>query len=279
MEDILEKFKSYLVAKGLGSLYLIHIKGFLSYCEREKIDYTTMNIRIYTDFVSYMRLQKYSEGYINNFIKSIRSFYKFLFDHRYVESKEVMEDIAKIKTTVPARKIYKTTDLQKIDKFIEYSGYYNFSMCPYKVRAILYFMLYTGVRKVELLNLKRADIDINEKCAIIRLPTKSNKEKIIYFPNRVAKALKEYFSLEPETVGAFNLKRGGIEYLFRFIKNFDKELSPHSMRRSFANMLHEKGIDIKIIQELMGHANIETTLLYINPNQKLAKETYRSKIH
>ena len=150
-----------------------------------------------------------------------------------------------------------------------------------KVRALLLFMFYTGIRKSEIINLKRKDIFLLDKKAIIT-EIKTKKQRVVFFTNEVAEALITYFETEEERPNAFNLTKQRINYIFRLLKqNFgDKRDSifAHAFRHSFAVNAIRKNVPLSVVKKLLGHSNIKTTMRYVQVDDKALEEIYREHI-
>ena len=176
------------------------------------------------------------------------------------------------------QKIRYSVNQEKMDKIIRNAVICGNHMNPHKIKAILYFMYFVGCRVGELLHLRREDIDLVNNRVILRR-TKSKKHRKAYFTQEVCDLLKVYFAIEPyEFFNAFNLTLKKINFLFEGLKKFDKKITPHVMRHSFAQHLVRKRIDIRIIKELLGHADIKTTMIYCNPDDETIEEVYQSSM-
>jgi integrase/recombinase XerD len=134
---------------------------------------------------------------------------------------------------------------------------------PPQVEAALMFMFFTGLRKSELYSLTRADIDL-EKRRVKRFQKKTGREIYGVFTVKVKELLEFYFKLEPECGNAFNLGKGTLEYWFKVLKKHYPELPlhPHITRGAFATHLLEQGMNLKEVQDLMGHVSITSTARY-----------------
>ena len=143
-----------------------------------------------------------------------------------------------------------------------------------KHRLVLMFLYYTGIRLNEIVNLMWEDIDFQRD--IIHLKTaKGEKERIIFLHDKLKKFV-EYF----------NIKRDGLVFFSNLGKRYDKRtvqmivkhaarkagivkrVTPHTLRHSFATHLLEAGADIRHIQKLLGHANLQTTQIYTHVANK-----------
>ena len=289
-------FKNHLQAKGFDSNYFYRIKPFLTFCEENKIDYYNIKLSELNQFLLYLRTKKLQNGTINNFINALRNFYKFLSDNKFVGQK-VINIIYKIKLVKYERKIKDYITEEELSDLIEMGISFCNNIQPIKIQAILYFLFYTGLRKNEILNLKRKDIDLKEKTVIVRIPTKNKVERIVFFPEKVnnpkvnnpkkdnkiipiTTILYSYFESEPEEKNAFNITSGKLSYLIHNLKAFvpNKNLTIHTFRHSFARMLASKQIDSRIAQKLLGHKNIESTMIYYDPDIDVIKKIYNEKI-
>ncbi len=147
-----------------------------------------------------------------------------------------------------------------------------------KHRLVLMFLYYSGIRVNEIVNLKWEDIDF--KRGTIHIKTaKGEKERVVFFHEKL-KSFIEYF----------NLKKEGFVFLSNFGKKYDKrtvqtivknasrkagiskKVAPHILRHSFATHLLEAGADIRHIQKLLGHTNLQTTQVYTHVANKDIKK-------
>jgi integrase/recombinase XerD len=144
-----------------------------------------------------------------------------------------------------------------------------------KYTALLMFWFYTGLRNNEIVALKRADFDLENRTVRVR-QSKTKSEKLSIFTDEVKNLLKEYWLIEPEINNAFNITMGGIAYMFRLIKqNFPEyKIYPYVMRSSFATNCLKNGVDLFTLQHLMGHTNIKTTTRYLKAEPTLLKSVY-----
>ena len=149
----------------------------------------------------------------------------------------------------------------------------------------------TGIRVTELINL---DItDINLAAGVIRCSTR-DKERLIPMYAKAVKALSDYVTLvrpqmialpdEPSLFVNVNGERMSRQGFWKIIKyyqkkaNIEKDITPHTLRHSFAAHLLENGADIHAIQEMLGHADISSTQVYTQLVKKQLKDVY-NKAH
>ena len=160
--------------------------------------------------------------------------------------------------------------------------------------AIMELLFSTGMRVGELCNLAVEDIRICDSC--IKVLGKGSRERIIYLNVETVRALKQYqvlFSAELRYADSYFINRLGRrlseQSVRTVVKNYgyslgDKKITPHMFRHSFATLMLEEGVDIKYIQEFLGHSSITTTQIYTHVNrtkQMSIVETMhpRSKVH
>lgn len=140
-----------------------------------------------------------------------------------------------------------------------------------EVDMVLYFMFFTGLRPEKLREFEIKDIDFN-KCLFRVQKAKGGKDRIIPFlNNKLTNKLKTYIAnLNRKTL--FDYTANQLAYIFTKIKmelSLDYQVSPYIMRRSFAKHCITLGIDISLIQIMMGHEDIKTTLRYAKPDDKI----------
>lgn len=148
------------------------------------------------------------------------------------------------------------------------------SQRPLRDKAILELMYATGIRCSELVHIKMTDIDLENKT--IRIIGKGNKERIVLFGNKAKERLINYIKNErPHTVQKeealfLNLWGGQLTsrsiqriiVMFRQFLKVERAITPHKIRHSFATHLLSQGVDLRIIQELLGHKTVASTERY-----------------
>jgi integrase/recombinase XerD len=134
-----------------------------------------------------------------------------------------------------------------------------------------------GLRRNELLNLKISAIDSNRKVLTIK-GGKGNKDRVVPLPERMIIMLREYYKEYRPVFWLFEGKDKGSQYseatlreIFEIAKRkarITKKLTLHSLRHSYATHLLENGVDLRYIQELLGHKSSKTTEIYTHVTQK-----------
>ena len=163
----------------------------------------------------------------------------------------------------------------------------------YRNKAMLEVLYATGTRISELINLELNQIDFDE--CIIRVTGKGKKDRIIPIGDTAMDALKNYilnyriFLVKTNDNNYVFLNKNGSKIsrqgFFKILKGlaFDagikKEISPHTIRHSFATNLLNNGADLRIIQELLGHENLQTTEIYSHLTNKKIEDDYQNHPH
>lgn len=260
--------------------------------ERDLIDYmlflNQQNINLVKEIskkniVQYLELLKKENlktTSIARKLTSIKNFHKYL----YAIGK-VKDDVAlTVERPRLEKKLPNVLTIEEVDSLLDIDLNTPFD---YRNKAMLELLYGTGLRISELLNLKFFDIDF-ENC-IIRCIGKGNKERIVPIGEYVIKYLQEYLNYRK-----LLLKKKNNDYLFlnnlgtklsRFSffkilkkllkdKNINKNISPHSIRHSFATHMLECGADLRSIQELLGHSDISTTRIYTHISNNKIKKDY-----
>lgn len=144
----------------------------------------------------------------------------------------------------------------------------------FSYRTMILLMYSSGLRASEIINLKWADIDFDRNTIHLKL-AKGNKDRIVMLSPKVKKNL---LKLDIDKKGlVFKTNRNG-KYSLRTIElivkkaadkaGIKKKVTPHSLRHSFATHLLEQGVDIRYIKDLLGHANLQTTMIYTKVSNK-----------
>lgn len=145
-----------------------------------------------------------------------------------------------------------------------------------KHRIVLTLIYSAGLRGQEVVNLKLSDIDFERKTIHIR-QSKYKKDRIVPLSKFMAKGLKKYIAVEHPHIWLFNGKEPDGRYSVRGISwvmretlkktSITKEVNMHSLRHAYATHLLEEGLNIVTLKELLGHAEITTTMIYLHVAQ------------
>lgn len=154
-------------------------------------------------------------------------------------------------------------------------------------KVILALLYSSGLRISELVNLIKKDIDFEERT--IRIRGKGDKDRIVLFDEDTKKLILQYMNVENSSSDYLFLNRSGNtispRYIQRMIKKYaekagiTKRVTPHILRHSFATHLLKNGVDIRVIQQLLGHSSLSTTQIYTSVDMDTIKEIYDTAKH
>jgi len=145
-----------------------------------------------------------------------------------------------------------------------------------KQRIVLSLIYSAGLRGQEVINLKIGDVDFERMTIHIR-QSKYKKDRIVPLSQAMAVGLKKYMGAENPHIWMFNGKQPGSQYSVKGLSwvmrenlkktSISKEVNLHSLRHSYATHLLEDGVDIVTLKDLLGHAEITTTMIYLHTAQ------------
>jgi len=252
--DSLDQLKRYLMTQRYSNKsiesYTSALEQFFSYTG--KLDFSFEDIE---DFSHEIIQRDYSSSYQNIFITSIKNYAKALNVNGI--------EIEKLERPMKAKRLPEVLSVEETTRLI--SSYKNI-----KHKAIIATIYSAGLRISELLNLKIKDIDSARK--VIRVERgKGNKDRYVTLAENVLLLLREYYKQYRPRYYLFEGQKGS-KYssasVGKVIKmglktcGIDKSITAHSLRHSYATHLHASGIDIRHLQELLGHKNVKTTAIY-----------------
>jgi len=287
----LEDFKSYILvernfSKHTAKAYYSDILSFLVWMEEE--DCENVNFSKVREYLHFIQRFNYKKTTIARKVASLRTFYKFLYRERKVDANPAMSlNIPKRPKSLP--KFLTPQEVEQILNNIKIE-----TPAGYRNRAILELLWATGMRVSELSGLNFGDLNLahNE----IRVFGKGSKERIILVTDRAKSYLERYietarpliakgFTIAPETEETpVFINNTGYRLQTRTIRNvindvverinLPKHVTPHVFRHSFATHLIENGADLRVVQELLGHASISNTQIYTHVSTQHLKEVY-----
>lgn len=152
-----------------------------------------------------------------------------------------------------------------------------------KERALVEFLVSTGVRVSELTGMKVEDVNL-ENLSVHVIHGKGDKERMTYTTPVAAKHLIAYLRSRKEkgSIMLFCNREGGMlstRWIQLLLKKIGaragvENVHPHRFRRTFATNLSKRGMEIQEIQKLLGHANINTTMIYVSTDDSMIKASY-----
>ncbi|MDD3238068.1 MAG: site-specific tyrosine recombinase XerD [Candidatus Gastranaerophilales bacterium] len=268
--------------------YHSDVLDFLVWLNEE--DVTSVSYKTFKEFLLFIQKFNYTKTTTARKIASLRTFYRFLYREKIIEANPAL-GIHAPKRGKPLPKFLTQEEIDQILNNIKIetpSGYRN--------RTILELLYATGMRISELsgLNFEDLNLENNE----IRVLGKGGKERIVLVSNKAKEFLNKYiktarymvqkegnkekpteespvfinktgYRLQPQSV------RLAIKDVVEKIK-LPKDVTPHVFRHSFATKLLEKGADLRVVQELLGHSSISNTQIYTHVTTERLKQAYNS---
>lgn len=262
-------FRGY--RKGTVRRYEILITAYSEFAAITTMDQITdKNIREF--FYNGLTHKKWKPITFRMYVAAIHVFFAWCVKQGYLE-KNFATDIEKpkLEKTLPP-KLTKQDSIRLLDIVTNYP--YRFPFLRYRNNAMVSMFLFAGLRKSELINLKYADVDIENLTVFVRLG-KGGKDRIIPMSFTLAQSLKRYVVEReklaktcPEFFVAHSRNTGlNVEALDRIVKLMRAasgiKFSIHKLRHTFATLMVEGGCDIYSLSKMMGHADIKTTTIYL----------------
>jgi tyrosine recombinase XerC len=288
MNKELAEFLAYLTYERNASPHTIasyerDLRQLAAYLRESGVRWTKASNVVLRGFLATLHEKKQKKSTIGRKLAAMRSFYEF-----GLKKKWIAENPAKILATPRQEK--------KVPSFLseeEAAALLDLPSTARPVdlrdRAILELLYATGIRVSELVGADIDDVHLDER--LVRVRGKGKKERLVPFGRKAAEALQDYLRVRPGLLdrgpggrAVFLNYRGGrltarsVERMVRkYIRRtaVGRRISPHSLRHSFASHLLGRGADLRVIQELLGHASLATTQKYTHVDVRQLLQVYR----
>ncbi|WP_010477362.1 site-specific tyrosine recombinase/integron integrase [Thermococcus zilligii] len=255
IDAIVEEFATYLDLEGKSGhtvrMYSYYVKRYLEWGGELKA-------RSALRFLASLRREGYSNRSLNLVVQALRAYFRF-------EGEE--EEAEKLKPPRVPRSLPKALNRDEVRKIL--------SVIPptRKRDRVIFLLLYgAGLRVSEVCNLKKKDVDFERGFIVVR-GGKGAKDRVVPVPQSLLDEVKAYLSTRTDDSEYLivELRRGKrdrlssktVWYLLkRYGEKVGVRVTPHMLRHSFATHMLESGVDIRAIQELLGHSNLSTTQIY-----------------
>jgi len=253
--EVLEEFETYLDLEGKSPntirMYSYYVRRYLEWGG-------AINARSALRFLARLRREGYSNRSLNLVVQALRAYFRF----------EGYDDEAeKLKPPKVPRSLPKALTREEVKRLL--------SVIPptrKRDRLIVLLLYGAGLRVSELCNLKKGDIDLDRGIIVVR-GGKGAKDRVVPIPEFLVKEINsyletrsddsEYLLVEERRKSKDKLSPKTVWYLLRkYGEKAGVEVTPHKLRHSFATHMLERGVDIRAIQELLGHSNLSTTQIY-----------------
>ncbi len=294
-KDLLEQFRAYLLVEKnfsqyTAKAYTSDVMSFLIWLE--DTDVSSVDYNKIREYLRFIYKYNYKKTTVARKISALRTFYKYLYRERVVEANPVSGVSAPKKT----KSLPKFLDKEEIEQILNNVNIESPS--GFRNRAILELLWATGMRISELSGLNFGDLNLEHN--EIKVFGKGSKERIVLISERAKQYLERYihtarrlvakdfppppqeenspvfinntgYRLNPKTI------RNVINSIVEKI-SLPQKVTPHMFRHSFATYLIENGADLRVVQELLGHASISNTQIYTHISTKHLTDTY-NKAH
>lgn len=289
--DAIEEFAEYLKNERKSSdntiaSYTRDMRQLSEYLDShdlpELLDVNDKQLGIYIDW---LRRAGKSPATISRCVATFKSFYK----HYFVTGKIIQDPAATLSSEKIEKKLPQILTSKEVELLLEQPECTDAK--GYRDRAMLELLYATGIRVTELINLNVSDLNI--PVGVIRCHGRT-KDRVIPLYTKAVKALSEYVEFirpnmiasEQEqalfvNVSGTRMTRQGF---WKIVKHYqakahiEKDITPHTLRHSFAAHLLENGADLHSIQEMLGHSDLSSTQIYAHIVKKQIKDVY-NKAH
>lgn len=288
MEGYVTEFINYLtvergLAKNTLESYGRDLKQFGIYLHDKDVDVLKQSNRaVIMAYLHSLQNKGRAVSTISRNLAAIKSFFQFLVREKYLEK----DPAANLESPKLEKKLPKTLTIAEVEELVKQPDI----VFPSGLRdkAMLELLYATGIRVSELISLNVSDVNL--EMGYIRCYGKGSKERIVPLGSIAAKCVKDYIQRgrakivrtydEPSLFVNHHGKRLTRQGFWKIIKKYaheaqiSKEITPHTLRHSFATHLLENGADLRSVQEMLGHADISTTQIYTHVTKNHLKEVY-----
>ncbi|HHV78109.1 MAG TPA: site-specific tyrosine recombinase XerD [Firmicutes bacterium] len=291
MDSLIDEFIDYLGSeKGLAvntlESYGRDLKQYQDYLRSDGASIQAVSRAKVIDYLLYLQKQGKATATIARRLAALRAFYQFL-----VREKRLDHDpTADLESPKLERRLPSVLTVKEVETLLKQPSPND--PAGLRDRAMLELLYATGIRVSELISLDVSNVDLAMQ--FLRCTGKGSKERIIPVGSIATKAVREYITLgRPKLVPDQNEsalfvnhhgKRLTRQGFWKIVKKYaakariNKDITPHTLRHSFATHLLENGADLRSVQEMLGHADISTTQVYTHLTKGRLKEVY-SRAH
>ena len=278
--QFMEYLEEYEEIHNFEEIEMMTFRSFIAYLNSPKRLEKDENTK---DMKKKAKLKPVSKRSINRKISALRTFFKYLQEIKVIETNKASYiNVPKFEKELP--NVINRDDLNRLRHVISTE-----KITGIRDRLIIELLYSSGLRSIELINLSEFIIDIEER--EIRVVGKGNKERITFFSENAKKWLIKYIEEKKKQYANYTRevlivnskgKKLTTRSLRRLISahaheaGIEKEITPHVFRHSFATELLNNGVDIRYLQELLGHSSIAATQVYTYVSKSLLRDIYMS---
>lgn len=281
----IRKYKQYLmIERGLSAntidAYMHDLDKLIEYAESNNLGLSDIKTRHIESLLADLYDKNITARSIARVLSGLKSFFNFLELDGFID----INPTALIESPSLGQKLPITLSIEEIDDIL---GIIDVSTSEGTRNYAIIETLYScGLRVSELINLRFSDLFFNE--GFIRVRGKGDKQRLVPISETAIQKIKNYIPYRAQ----INIKRGSEDVLFlsargtaisritvfHYVRKYseeagiDKDISPHVFRHSFATHLLERGANMRVIQEMMGHEKISTTEIYTHLDTQYLRE-------
>lgn len=280
--DLNRRIKYYLGAKRIDGLsertlknYKYNLEMFAERMTKSAAKITTDDIRGYIGYLAESR--HLAETSLQTHINTLRAFFGWLHNEEKIK-KNPMSKIKSLKLDKKgARQALTVEELERLRDACK----------TYREKALVEFLVSSGCRLSEVAQLSASDLDLIGRT--VQVTGKGDKDRVVFFSIRARLMIEEYMMQRKGGTGLFvsskapyePLKPRAIQRMVRAISlraGLDKRVHPHLLRHTFATLALNGGMDIAVIQRLLGHENIATTQIYAEMSDETIRHQYNKYV-
>lgn len=279
MYKVLSDFIDYIeIEKGLSNntieAYRRDLYDFIEHGNIESINVVT-RLHI-SSYIMYLREKGLTPSSISRKASVLKSFFKWAFANDYIQTNPISSlETAKLPKHLP--KVLSVSEINSIMK----------EELNITEKLIVELLYSCGLRVSELCNLEINDINLKAKHIICK--GKGAKERLIPYGDAAKDTISDYLAYRDKILSSNNMstqrllladnaryitRQDVYRLIHRLGHTLHKEISPHTLRHSFATHLLDNGADLRVVQELLGHSDVATTQLYTHISKKRLKDIY-----
>ncbi len=281
IQDFIEHLKSRQVSKNTLLSYERDINQLMIYfksLDKKMFEATEEDLQKY---IVYLTTIGKSNATISRNVASIKAFYRYLLRNKLVETNIAIG----LSSPKVEKKELSILSVSEVERLLEQPS--TKDLKGQRDKAMLELLYATGIRVTELVSLVMADVNVNSGYIKVK---KKNKERIIPVSNTALRYLKEYVEnvrpllIKTEEEQSLFINANGQKMtrqgFWKILKQYkdeakiEKELTPHTIRHSFAVHMLQNGAEIKSVQELLGHTDVASTMMYTHVADLKLRDEY-----
>jgi len=292
MKKLISEFINYLsVERGLAlntlESYGRDLRQYSQYLQQDDesaLDQASRSTIV--DYLLHLQKQGKATATIARRLAALKAFYQFLVREKYLEK----DPTANLESPKLQKRLPKVLTIREVELLLQEPE--PSTPAGLRDRAMLELLYATGIRVSELVSLNTPDVNLD--VGYIRCTGKGSKERIVPLGSMAIKGVREFLDQgrgklvrdreEPAMFVNHHGRRLTRQGFWKIVKKYaedakiNKEITPHTLRHSFATHLLENGADLRSVQEMLGHADISTTQIYTHITKGRLKEIY-AKTH